>query len=186
VLSSGWVEAQRSALTPTRVGRWHIRAPWHDEPADVDLAYQLIIEPGVADIGTGTGVAAIVAARHGASVRAIESDEDAINVAWGNIERNSMYPFDSTGDRIELLFGDGAELTVDADELVVANVTLDIHRKIARIASTARRLIVSGILCNQVREAQHLYAGHLASSIRTSGEWAAIELVSIESMGRKN
>lgn len=215
VMAAGWVDAQQAGFSPTTVGPWHIRAPWHDEPDDVEIAHDIVIDPGVAfghgahpttqmtielmrrhlerrpgvnvvDIGTGTGIAAIIAARSGSSVRAVENDVDAIEVAWHNIERNSVHPFDDDRDRIELLLGDGAELTIDPTDLVIANVTMDVQRLLTPIVSAADHIVISGILAKQVRELQDLYPGHSASTIRTHGEWAAVDFSSIGSMGRKN
>ncbi len=215
VMAAGWVDAQQAGFSPTTVGPWHIRAPWHDEPSNIDVAHDIVIDPGVAfghgahpttrltielmtrhlerrpgvnvvDIGTGTGIAAIIAARSGSLVRAVEHDEDAIEVAWHNIERNSVYPFDDDRDQIELLLGDGAELTIDPADLVIANVTLDVQRLLVDNVSAATHIVASGILCKQVRELQDLYPGHSASTICTYGEWAAVDFSTIESMGRKN
>ncbi len=216
VKAATWVESQRDGLEPTVIGPWHIRAPWHPEPEidplfdvviDPGVAFghgahpttRLTIElmlrhvtretaPGltVVDLGTGTAVAAIIAARLGANVRAVEIDPDALDVAWQNIDRNSAEPCHEVRDGIELIAGDAAGARIEPTDLVLANVTLDVQRLLVERTTRAHRVLASGILCRQVHELRRLYSGHVASTISTSGEWAAVELSSIAGMGRKN
>ncbi len=212
--SADWVASQRDGLEPTVVGPWHIRAPWHPQPTHIDPLADIVIDPGVAfghgahpttqltielmhrqltrtspdrvvDLGTGTGVAALIAARSGLRVLAVEHDAGACQVARLNIERNST-PADSPMEQIELVQGDAADVDVAACDLVVANVTLDVQRLIAPACASADRIVVSGLLCNQVRAMQDLYPGHRASTICTSGEWAGIEFSSLAPRCRKN
>ena len=140
----------------------------------------------VVDLGTGTGVAAIIAARLGARVRAIEIDPVALEVAWFNVERNSGYPFDDVHRLIELQKGDAANATIETSDLVLVNVTLDVHRQIAKQASNAREVIASGILHHQIEKLQDLYFGHEPITLTTSGEWAAVNFSKTDHMGRKN
>lgn len=213
--SADWVTAQRAGLEPTEIGRWHIRAPWDPAPPNIDPLLDIVIDPGVAfghgahpttrliielmlrcmsdtrlpdrvvDLGTGTGVAALIAARLGVEVLAVENDPDACEVARRNIERNSTRPNDDTANRIQLVRGDAAETDISNHDLVVANVTLDVQRLIAPTCTPADRVIVSGILCSQVRAMQDLYPTHVASTIRTAGQWAGIEFSSLAPRCRK-
>jgi ribosomal protein L11 methylase PrmA len=216
-LASDWTIGQRAGISPTQIGPWHIRGPWHPEQPGVEPRHEIVIEPGVAfghgshpttmlvielmlrhldettaptqtvvDLGTGTGVVAIVAARLGANVRAVENDSDVFDVAWQNVHRNSVYPTEDTRDRLELILGDAADARIGRDDLVVANVTLDVQRLIAGRCQRAERVLVSGVLCHQVRGMQDLYPGHRASTIRTSGDWAGIEFLSNAAPSRKN
>ena len=217
VSNQEWIDAQRAGLQPTIIGDWHIRAPWHPEPADIDPRHDIVIDPGAAfghgahpttrmtielmlehltpsnaaditvvDLGTGTGVAAIIAGRLGARVRAVEIDPAALEVAWFNIERNSGFPFDDVHMLIDLLKGDAADAQVETSDLVLVNVTLDVHRQIAKQASNAREVIASGILHHQIERLQDLYFGHEPITLTTSGEWAAVNFSKTDHMGRKN
>ncbi len=200
-----WMVSQRAGLEPTQIGPWHIRAPWDPQPTHVDSTHDVIIDPGAAfghgahpstvlaielfirraeahrrliDVGTGTGVIAIIGARLGLTVEAIESDHVAAEVAWRNIDRNATYPHDDVNELITLTHEDAAgRRRPDSDALVLANVTLDVHRTIAPVYRSASTQILSGLLCRQVAEAAALYPQHEARTIRTHGEWAAIELV---------
>lgn len=214
--ASAWVAAQRSGLEPSWIGPWHIRAPWDNTPPGVDPVHDIVIDPGVAfghgahpttrlaielmlrdldghgegttvvDLGTGTGVAAVIAARSGATVRAVEHDAGACAVARENIGYNSGPPFEEIASRIELIHGDAADIAIAPDDLVVANVTLDVQRLLAKTCAAADQIVIAGILCSQVRAMQDLYPTHVASTIRTRGEWAGIEFSSLAPRCRKN
>lgn len=188
-----WINAQRDGLSPTMVGQWTIRAPWHPTASDHDI----VIDPGAAfghgahestrlaaelmqrtvkagdtvvDLGTGTGVLAILAAKMGATVRAVEVDPVAVDVAAENIERNGVSP------QVELICADAGAAEVESTDLVVANVTLDVHRLISPTYQAAGHVIVAGILCGQVSSLSSLLDSHRAKTISTAGEWAAIDL----------
>jgi ribosomal protein L11 methyltransferase len=110
---------------------------------------QDIVRPGdrVADLGTGSGILAIAAARLGASrVAAVELDPDAIGNAEENVRANGV------GDQVVVIEGDAATILphVAPVHLVVANIvssTLLALLPAIRAALTADGLaILSGIL----------------------------------------
>lgn len=200
-----WAVSQRGGFTPTRVGDWHIRTPWTPAPDDVKPMFAIQIDPGkafghgahpstrlaatlmtphlapgrrVLDVGTGTGVLAIMAARAGATVRAIDNDSTAIEVARSNIELNACEPFDEVAVLIDLELSDATELSPEIGQLVVANVTLDVHRAIAASLQAVNHVIISGILERQVRDIRQLYPSHCAKTISCVEEWAAVDLIS--------
>ena len=122
----------------------------------------------VVDLGTGTGVIAIIAAKLGFPVRASDNDPAAIEVATRNIDANGV------GRLIELTSGDASDTAVRATDFVVANVTIDVHRVLAPSYQTANTIVVSGLLCGQVAEMCELLDDHRPATVRTAGEWAAI------------
>ena len=198
-----WTTSQRGGFTPTRVGVWNIRTPWTGAPDDVEPVHDLQIDPGAAfghgahpttrlalammtphltpdieliDIGTGTGILAIAAARAGATVQAIDNSDAALESAEANIALNSNNPFEYVSTNITLAKGDAADITPRPQSIVVANVTVDVQRQIAPRFRDVRHLIASGLLCRHVREVQNLYPLHSAKRIGCVGEWAAVEL----------
>jgi ribosomal protein L11 methyltransferase len=71
----------------------------------------------VADVGTGTGILAIVAAKLGArEVDAVDDDALAVKIAQGNAERNGV------ADRVRVLEGDGFHALHGTYDLIVCNI----------------------------------------------------------------
>ena len=203
-----WATSQRGGFTPTRVGVWNIRTPWARVPDDVDALHDLQIDPGAAfghgahpttrlalammtphlvpgievvDVGTGTGVLAIAAARAGATVHAVDNSDAALasaeaNIAHNSIEASSTEHHGNVATNITLTKGDATDLNPKPHSLVVANVTIDVQREIAPPFRDVRHIICSGLLCRHVREIQNLYPLHSAKRIGCIGEWAAVEL----------
>ena len=88
------------------------------------------------DVGTGSGILAIAAARLGAGkVMAIDSDPVAIDVARANVRANGV------AQRVKVLRGQGlARARVRAD-LIAANLTAD---TLPPVLADVRRCLVSG------------------------------------------
>jgi ribosomal protein L11 methyltransferase len=183
-----------------RIGRIAVAPPWmSDEIADAEIPIliepamafgtgehettrgvlslmQTLVEPGalVADLGSGSGVLAIAAAKLGASrVVAIEMDPDAIGNAVENVERNGVTP------QVTVLQGDAAALLplVAPVSLVLANiissVVVELSPIMHRALPSGGRAVISGIL---VTEREHLLTslagdGWLLESELREGEW---------------
>ena len=164
-----------STVGVSRAGKFTIAPPWlastaggeivlsidpamafgtgeHPTTRSVLRLMQHVLRPGdrVADLGTGSGVLAIGAARLGASrVAAIESDSDAIGNAEENVRANGV------SDHVVVIEGD-AEIVlphVSPVHLVLANIvssTLISLLPAIRAALTADGLaIFSGILLEE-------------------------------------
>ena len=148
----------------------------HETTRGVLSLMQNLVEPGmlVADLGSGSGVLAIAAAKLGAGrVVAIEMDPDAIGNALENVERNGVAP------RVTVLQGDAAALLplVAPVSLVLANiitsVIIELSPIISRALPSGGRAVISGIL---VTEREHLLAslsadGWTLESELREGEW---------------
>lgn len=159
VADRDWHERWRAGLTPVRAGRWTVTPPWLSTAA----ADELIIDPGqafgtgdhettrqsldaldgvalpertVLDVGTGTGVLAIAAARGGAWVTAIDIDPLAVAAARDNAHRN--------GVTIEVLAVGIDDLAGRTFDVVVAN--LDSATLIASAPALHAALAVDGLL----------------------------------------
>jgi ribosomal protein L11 methyltransferase len=116
---------------------------------------QRFVRPGdvVADLGAGSAVLSIAAAKLGASrVAAIELDPDAIGNAEENVERNGV------AERVTVVEGDAQIILplVAPVRLVLANIVTEVLRQllpsIARALTADGVAILSGILLDE-REA---------------------------------
>ena len=174
-----WHSAWRADVGIHRVGRLTTAPPWlADQAGDSSLAIvvepamafgtgehpttrgvlrlmQEVIRPGdsVADLGSGSGILAIAAAKLGADrVFAIELDPDAIGNAEENVARNG------TADRIRVLDGDAAVLLplVAPVRVILANIIssalLALSAAMRAALAPGGRAILSGMLLNE-REA---------------------------------
>ncbi len=119
---------------------------------------QAVLRPGdrVADLGAGSAVVAIAAAKLGAaSVAAIEIDHDAIENAESNVARNGV------ADRVRVIEGDAATLLplVAPVRIITANiissVLVDLLPVIDLAITDDGRAILAGIMLS---EREHMIA----------------------------
>jgi len=181
-----WSEAWKGLLSTQTVGSLHIAPPWL--AGDLDPTRTIVIDPGmafgtgdhpttrsvarlmqrlpvsgarVADLGAGSAVLAIAAAKLGArNVAAVELDPDAIGNATENVERNGV------GDVVHVIEGDAKILLplVAPVEIILANIVSSVHLELlpvmAEALATRGRLVLSGIL----REERTMMTGLLDAS----------------------
>ncbi len=176
---ANWSEQWRSAFPPQRIGKHLVIAPtWDDivpEPSEVlirldpgmafgtgqhpttQLALELLEaaikeEEVVADIGAGSGILAIAAAKLGAKrVDAVDLDATTIPIARSNIQLNKVESV------IRLHQGDGLNvLERQRYPLIVANILtkalLPMIPRCPKFLEPAGRLILSGILANEASQ----------------------------------
>ncbi|HXG04236.1 MAG TPA: 50S ribosomal protein L11 methyltransferase [Candidatus Binatia bacterium] len=201
----GWHEAWRRHFRPLPVGRrLLVVPPW--EPAAADGRLPLVIEPGRAfgtghhastagclvrleavlqrwtpdrmlDLGAGSGILAIAAARLGVSrVIAVDEDPDAVAAIQANAARNAV------GDRVVARQGDVATLPLAAAPLVAANLLGAAHRRLAavyrRVVEPGGRLILGGLLAGEaagVAGALAVEGFSPAASVSREG-WVTLDL----------
>jgi ribosomal protein L11 methyltransferase len=141
-----------------------------------------VLRPGdlVADLGAGSAVLAIAAAKGGASkVVAIELDDDAMSNAEENVERNGV------ADRVHLLCGDASVLLpfFAPVRLVLANIISSVHVEMLPVVSaclaTDGVVIISGILQTERAEMlRHLdQTGWRMIADDSEGEWWSATIV---------
>jgi ribosomal protein L11 methyltransferase len=167
-----WSEAWKSRIGSHQLGDLTVAPPWLAEGCDP--ARTIIIEPGmafgtgehattrgvvrlmprrlqpgstVADLGAGSAVLAIAAAKLGAArVYAIELDGEAIPDAEANVERNGV------SDRVHVFEGDAGSLLplVAPVQLVLANIISSVLTELLPVIGMALAedgfAILSGIL----------------------------------------
>ncbi|MYD93219.1 MAG: methyltransferase [Chloroflexi bacterium] len=105
------------------------------------------VDPGdvVVDVGTGSGVLAIAAAKLGAArVYAFDRDPEAGPAAAANIQRNGV------AGRIDLTVPSSSLGAPELAALVVANIVASVHKKLmpeyAELLAPAGRLLLSGVI----------------------------------------
>jgi ribosomal protein L11 methyltransferase len=182
-----WAEAWRAHFAPFPVGRRFVVAPpWDTPPPDGRLL--LRIEPGRAfgtgqhgttagclmlledaverarpaaralDLGTGSGILAIAAARLGVpEVDAVDSDPDAVASAVLNVERNGL------SGRVRCTVADAARVDRPAP-LVVANLLAAAHRALApryrRLVEPGGTIVLGGVLDAEAAEIRAALGAH--------------------------
>ena len=167
-------------LRPFHVGQLHVTPPWLAD-GQADGAPSILLDPGVVfgtgthptthdcltalqsaferqpvarvlDLGTGTGLLALAAARLGAShVVAVDLNALAAVTALRNVRMNAM------ADRILVVRGDAKNFMDLPCDLMVSNI----HYEVMRLLVTApgfrakKQFILSGLLRSQAREIEH-------------------------------
>lgn len=198
VAERDWLEEWKQNWQAVEVGCFVIAPPWSNL-ANTHDRIVIRIEPGMAfgtgthettrlclqaiekhfaggsflDVGTGTGILAIAAAKlfPEARIEACDTDEMAVTIARENAGANGV------SDQIEFRVGSIEDSTPSAD-LVCANLTADVivRHLPALVSVTCGKLVLSGILETQlemVRAALH-NCGITEVEIAQDGEWVAL------------
>ena len=193
-----WLGEWKQSWQPVEIGRFIIAPPWSDVSDRHDHLI-IRIEPGMAfgtgthettrlcldaiqkhfsggsflDVGTGTGILAIAAAKlfPDARIEACDTDEAAVAIARENAEANGV------AEQIDFRVGSVDDATASAD-LVCANLTADVISQMlpALVSLSCGKLILSGILETQIELVQSgLHACGIDDfEIAQDGEWVAL------------
>ena len=193
-----WVARFRDGFRPFPAAGFVVAPPWGIPPSITDPASLLIVDPGrafgtgthestrlclgllrelagrgplgrVLDLGTGTGILGIAAARLGArTVTAVDLDPEPIVSAQHHARLN--------GVDLRLLRADLAcALRPGAFDLVLANIsaTLLRERRDEIVALDAPALVLSGLLVTDAQALRDAYDGAGRLEVRQDGEWIA-------------
>lgn len=164
-VEDGWEDRWRAFHRPVVAGGLWIGPPWEAAPAGADA---VVVDPGrafgtgahattraciellargarcgsVLDVGCGSGVVAVAAARLGyGPVVAVDVDETAVEVARATFRANRV--------EVEVRHADALHDDLPAAELLIANIELRVvERLLAR--SSSDRAITSGYLVRDV------------------------------------
>lgn len=182
-VNEDWRDRWRSFHRPVRVGRLWVGPPWEQPPGD---ALAVVIDPGRAfgtgahpttrlclelllelepasllDLGCGSGVLAIAAARLGcAPVLAVDVDPVAVEVTVENARRNAV------DVQARLVEADHADLP--ATDIAVANIAFETVDALVP-ALPAAAVVTSGYLVEQ----RPSFVRHRHAARRTADGWAA-------------
>jgi len=196
-----WAEAWQKHFRPVAVGRRLLIAPPWDVPT-ASRRVVIVIEPGRAfgtghhastagclealetlvepappsalDLGTGSGILAIAAARLGVDrILAVDEDPDALASAAANARRNGM------ADRIRWLGADAGALSAPPVPLVLANLLTGAHMRLAadyaRYVVPGGALVLGGILEPEAEVVTAALEAHgFATTARSREGWTTV------------
>lgn len=201
-----WADAWKAYFKPRRLGRrMVIRPAWEEYQSGPDDV-TIVLDPGMAfgtgthattagclvfleevmaggerviDVGTGSGVLAVAAAKLGAaSVAAVDHDEASVIAARANAEVNEV------ADRVTVTMGDAGAfldgLAAGAADLVAANLVAGLLVRfaggIARALRPGGLVIGSGIVNTRLDEVVRAFAavGLAMVGRRDEGDWVTL------------
>lgn len=202
-----WSQTWRAHFRPHRIGNVVVRPPWRatrPRPGDVEV----VLDPGMAfgtgdhpttraclrglvrllrpgmrvfDVGTGSGILAIAAAKLGAAVAlAVDTDDLAVRAACYNAEANGV------ASVVQVVHGSLDHPAVAAfgpADLVLANLNSALHAALASaILATVKpggAVVASGVGAAGLRAVTAAYRAARAGSIRVQrlGEWRALTIL---------
>jgi len=197
VEETDWLAEWKKHWRPTDIGPFVIAPPWETDLTSDKIVIR--IEPNMAfgtgthettqlcleaignhflptysllDVGTGTGILAIAAAKLGGrEIAAFDTDADSVRIARENAELNGV------GEQIRFYEGSVDHSTPGAD-FVCANLTLDVIVPILSllIDESRRFLVLSGILVQQRAEisGELERRGIMNFEIAIRGEWLSV------------
>lgn len=200
-----WADAWRAHFRPVPAGKTLLVAPPWDRPP-VNGRVVITIEPGrafgtgqhgstlgclealealvaretparVLDLGTGSGILAVAAARLGVpAVLAVDEDPDAVAAAMANAARNRV------SDRVRCVLADAGALQETRVPLVVANLLTSAHQRLlphyARYLAPGGALVLGGVLDAEASGLAEAFGGRgwaPAGALRVDG-WTTLTL----------
>lgn len=128
------------------------------------------------DVGTGTGILAIVAAKLGVrDLVAIDNDPVAVTTAKENFEKNGCDFIQLSEEPLSSFQG--------PFHIIISNILLETHREMVadyrRLLAPGGLLLLSGLLAHQKQELIDLFKpyGFVLDATETLQEWMALSMV---------
>jgi ribosomal protein L11 methyltransferase len=182
---------QGGPLRPLRAGRFRVSPPW-DPASPEDPAIDIRLDPGVVfgngmhpttrhcleaidqvfdagpvasavDLGTGTGLLALAAAKRGCPrTLAVDSNRLAARTAWANVRRNGL-------DHRVLVVQGRAEDWIDGPgALLIANIHHEVMQRLIGAEGFAAKqwFVLSGLLRHQAEQTADRLAGKPVRIVR--------------------
>ena len=200
VENQDWLGEWKKNWQPVEVGRFIVAPPW-SEIKPVRDRIVIRIEPGMAfgtgthestrlclkaitrffkggsflDVGTGSGILAIAAAKSFplASIDACDTDPEAIAIARENARLNEVT------EQIDFRIGSLEESSTRSADFVCANLTAEVITPLLPLLTNAScgRLVLSGILDSQIDlvvDGLHALGASGDFVMMQEGEWIAL------------
>jgi len=202
VRETEWAEAWKQYFHTSRIGEKFVVKPSWEEYTKQEGDLVIELDPGMAfgtgthgttilclecleglvmpgmtvfDIGAGSGILSIAAAKLGAaSVQAVEYDAIAVETARRNIEANGV------GDIASVTRGDLMNSLSGQADIIVANLVADLILKMAPSVVSHLKpggsFVASGIIKDRLADVTDVLAkaGLVLDKIKEAGEWAAL------------
>ncbi|MBM7855711.1 ribosomal protein L11 methyltransferase [Desulfohalotomaculum tongense] len=204
VKEEDWATAWQAYYKPFKVGRKFLIKPYWEKITPEPGRFILELDPGMAfgcgthpttsmclefieecigggeevcDVGTGSGILAVAAAKLGAApVVAVDMDKTAVKVAQKNVRLNGVE------DKVQVLQGDLLSGYSRQADVIIANIVADVIIKLAPGAAKALKekgfLITSGIINHREEEVLAVLRreNFVLEDKKCSGDWRALLL----------
>jgi len=202
VREAEWADSWKQYFHTSRIGeRFIVKPSWEEyapEPGDIVLdldpgmafgtgthgttilcmeCIEDLVKPGmtVFDIGAGSGILAIAAARLGAKyVKAVEYDAMALETARCNVDSNGV------GAIVEVVQGNLMDSITGQADIIVGNLIADLILKMASAIPAHLKpegcFVGSGIIKDRLPDVTDALAqqGLFVTKVKEAGEWAAV------------
>lgn len=197
VQEEDWANEWKQYFKPVRVGKRFLVKPSWEDPVWIEDLLMIEIDPGMAfgtgthptttlcleamedhvkegftvfDIGTGSGILAVGAAKLGAEVQAGDIDVMAVRIARENVLLNGVQ------DRVQVEAGDLGEVFSGQADVVIANiiadVIIDLLPQLPTLMKPEGLFIASGIIDTReadVTEKMREFGFHCVDRLEDSG-----------------